>query len=254
MARPIIPWMGGKRRLAKHLLPMFPEHQCYVELFCGSAALFFIKEPSRTEVINDIDGELVNLYRVTQHHLEEFCRQFKHALVSRQIYEWLKSTPPETLTDIQRAARFYYLQKLSFGGQSYGRVYGYAPSSPPRLNLLRLEEDLSQAHLRLARVHVEHLGWADCVRRYDRDYTLFYADPPYWETHGYGVKFGLDQYEALADTAKQMKGRMMISINDHPDMRGVFEGLPNSSVDTQYRVSGQGQPKQARELIIKNWE
>ena len=100
---PIVPWIGGKRRLAKHILPLFPAHECYVEPFCGAAALYFLKTPGKIEVINDINGELVNLYRVVKHHLEEFVRQFKWALVSRQIYKWLQITPEETLTDIQRA-------------------------------------------------------------------------------------------------------------------------------------------------------
>lgn len=106
MNKPIVPWVGGKTRLAKHLLPLFPHHQCYVEPFCGAAGLYFAKEPSQVEVLNDINGELVRLYRVVQHHLEEFVRQFKWALSSRQIFEWQKMTRPETLTDIQRAARF----------------------------------------------------------------------------------------------------------------------------------------------------
>lgn len=76
-AAPIVPWIGGKRRLAKHILPLFPEHTCYVEPFCGAAALYFLKEPAKVEVINDVNGELVNLYRVVRHHLEEFVRQFK---------------------------------------------------------------------------------------------------------------------------------------------------------------------------------
>ena len=77
MATPIIPWIGGKRRLARHILPLFPAHGCYVEPFCGAAALYFMKDPAKAEVLNDINGELVNLYRVVQHHLEEFLRQFK---------------------------------------------------------------------------------------------------------------------------------------------------------------------------------
>lgn len=60
-ATPIVPWIGGKRRLAKHILPLFTEHTCYVEPFCGAAALYFLKEPTKVEVINDINGELVNL-------------------------------------------------------------------------------------------------------------------------------------------------------------------------------------------------
>ena len=189
--RPIIPWIGGKRRLAKHLLPLFPSHSCYVEPFCGAAALFFLKEPSPAEVINDINGDLINLYRVVQHHLDEFVRQFRWALVSREIYKWAKITPGEIQTDIQRAATFYYLQKLGFGGKVDGRTFGTSVSLP-KLNLLRLEEDLSQAHLRLSRVTIEHLGWHQCLLKYDRPDTLTYLDPPYWQTEGYGVDFPFD--------------------------------------------------------------
>ncbi|SSS76184.1 prophage PSPPH02, putative adenine modification methytransferase [Acinetobacter baumannii] len=109
--KPIVPCMGGKRRLVSQLIKKMPEHQCYVELFAGGAALFFMREEqSKVEVTTGLNGELVNLYRVVQHHLEEFVRQFKWALVSRQMFEWLKSASVDLMTDIQRAARFYYLQ------------------------------------------------------------------------------------------------------------------------------------------------
>lgn len=103
MSKPIFTWMGGKRRMAKHILPEFPEHECYVEPFCGGAALFFMKEPSKVEVINDFDHDVVNLYRVVANHLDEFVRQFRWSLVSRTMFDWAKMQRPETLTDIQRA-------------------------------------------------------------------------------------------------------------------------------------------------------
>ncbi len=202
MYQPIIPWIGGKRRLAKIILPLFPEHTCYVEPFAGGAAMFFLKQPSAVEVLNDCNNDLVSLYRVLQHHLEEFIRHFKWALVSRQIYEWLKITPEETLTDIQKAARFYYLQKMAFGGKVRNRTFGVAPSDPPRLNLLRIEEDLSQAHLRLARCYIEHLDWRRCMEKYDREKTLFFCDPPYWQTEGYGVAFEFEEYIRLAEAMR----------------------------------------------------
>ena len=155
--------MGGKRRLARHFLPLFPAHTCDVEPFCGAAALYFMKEPSKVEVINDIHGELINLYRVIKHHLDEFVRQFRWALVSRQIYRWMKDTPEETLTDIQRAARFFYLQKQALGGKVADHTFGTTTTSAPRLNLLRIEEELPLAHLRLSRTTIEHLDWATCI-------------------------------------------------------------------------------------------
>lgn len=250
---PIIPWIGGKRRLARHILPLFPEHSCYVEPFCGAAALYFLKEPAKVEVINDINGELVNLYRVVKHHMDEFCRQFRWALTSRQMYKWLQATPEETLTDIQRAARFYYLQKNAFGGRVHGQNFGTATTSPPRLNLVRLEEDISQAHLRLSQTYIEHLSWEACITRYDREHTLFYCDPPYWGTEGYGVDFGLDQYDRMAELARSIKGKMVISVNDIPEMRQAFSGLNMESVGITYTVGGSGRSGKTAELIIKNW-
>ena len=254
MANPIIPWIGGKRRLASRILPLFPDHGCYVEPFCGAAALYFLKVPAKVEVLNDVNGELVNLYRVVQHHLEEFVRQFKWALTSRQIFKWLQAQPPEPLTDIQRAARFFYLQKQAFGGKVEGQTFGVATTAPPRLNLLRLEEDLSAAHLRLAGATIEHLDWAECIRRYDRPATLFYCDPPYWGTTGYGVGFELAQYDRLAELARSIRGKMVISVNDIPEMRQAFGGLAMERVEITYAVGGKGRPAgRSGELVIRSW-
>jgi DNA adenine methylase len=256
MTKPLVPWPGGKRRWADKLLPLFPNHKTYVEPFAGAAGLFFARpEPSDVEVLNDINGELVTLYRVVQHHLDEFVRQFRWALMSRQSFLWAKLQRPETLTDIQRAARFFYLQKMAFGGKVAGQVFGTSTTSPARLNLLRIEEDLSEAHLRLARVTIEHLPWAECVRRYDRPETLFFMDPPYWQVEGYGVPFGLDQYQALAEVLRDLKGRAILTLNDHPDMRGVFAGFKTTSTAVRYTIGRdqKGRSKPRGELIIRSW-
>lgn len=251
---PIIPWMGGKRRLASKLLPYFPPHECYVEAFAGGAALFFLREqPAKAEVLNDINGELVNLYRVVQVHLEEFVRQFKWALSSRQMFVWLQETVPETLTDIQRAARFFYLQQHAFGGRISGQTFGTATTGPV-VNLLRIEENLSAAYLRLAGVTIEHLPWLDCVTRYDRAHTFAYLDPPYWQVEGYGVPFPFAEYTAMATFAGECKSRVMISINDHPDIRAVFAGLHLTPLAIRYTVAKGGPTAEVGELMITNYE
>lgn len=252
-ARPLFPWIGGKRRLAKHILPIFPDHTCYVEPFCGAAALFFMKAPARVEVLNDVNGDIVNLYRVVQHHLDEFVRQFRWALPSRESFLHARETPTDGLTDIQRAVRFYYLQKLCFGGKATGLTFGTSATTPPRLNLMRLEEDMSAAHLRLSRTTIEHLDWQECIRRYDRDGTLFFLDPPYWKTEGYGVPFAIEQYEAIAEMATTRQGRFIVTVNDHTDMRRVFSGLKCRSADITYNVGGAGRAQQSRELILTNY-
>lgn len=217
--------------------------------------MYFLRPvPAQTEVINDINGELVNLYRVVQHHLEEFVRQFKWAISSRQIFKWHKDTKLDTLTDIQRAARFYYLQQHAFGGKVSGQNFGTATTGSP-INLCRIEESLSAAHLRLSGTYVENLSWQDCMKRYDRPHTFFYCDPPYWETEGYGVDFGFEQYQQIADFMRTCKGKVMVSINDHPAIREAFDGLHMMGLDIKYSVANtHGQPETSKELVITNWE
>ncbi|CRZ20955.1 DNA adenine methylase [Kingella kingae] len=208
---PIIPWMGGKRRLAKQLLPKFPEHQCYVELFAGGAALFFMREQrAQCEVVNDIDGQLINLYRVVQHHFDEFTRQFNYTLSSREVFTRLHATPPELLTDIQRAARFFYLQHNAFGSRTTGQTFG-TETTGKAWNATQIAEKLQAARQRLGGVFIENEPWQRCVKRYDRPHTFFYADPPYWQTAGYERVFDWTEYEQLAQTMRTMQGKMMLS-------------------------------------------
>ncbi|WP_312156302.1 DNA adenine methylase [Lelliottia nimipressuralis] len=251
MSKPIIPWVGGKSRLAKIILPAFPPHTCYVEPFCGGAALFFRKEPAKVEVLNDINGDLVNLYRVVKHHLEEFVRQFKWALTSRQIFEWNQATDPETLTDIQRAARFYYLQRLEYGAKVGGNTFGTSATKFHGLNLLRLEETLSEAHLRLSAAVIEHLAWDVCMKRYDRAGTLFYLDPPYYNTTGYGVPFGLEEYTRMAEMATRTQGKVIISLGDSDLMRKVFGRLHIKTLSTGYSLGSNTQ--KSSELLVSNF-
>jgi DNA adenine methylase len=253
MAVPIIPWMGGKRRLADLLIPRFPPHSCYVEVFAGGAALYFLRPPADVEVINDINGELVNLYRVVKHHLEEFVRQFKWALSSREVFKWLQDTPPETMTDVQRAARFYYLQHQAFGGKAAGQTWGTATTMPP-INLLRIEEQLSAAHLRLAQTYIERLHWRECMARYDRPHSFFYLDPPYWQTEGYGVPFPFEEYAAMAEVMRSLKGKALLSINDHPDIRRAFDGFHMEQLDISYTVGGGAKAAERKELVIWSWD
>jgi len=253
MTKPIFPWIGGKRKLAENILPLFPDHQCYVEPFCGAAAIYFMKRPSDVEVLNDINGDIINLFRIVKYHLEELYKQFKWALTSRQNWEWLKATPVETLTDVQRAARFLYIQKLTFGAKADGQAFGTATTSRPRFNIFTLEQDLADAHFRLANTTIEHLNWRKVVKKYDKPHTLFYCDPPYWQTEGYGVKFAWEQYEALAEAARSIQGSLILSINDHPDIRLLFKDFPAVEVEYKYTVGGGDKITNCVELIYGNW-
>ena len=215
--------------------------------------MLFAREPASVEVLNDIDGELVRLYRVVANHLDEFVRQFRWALTSREMCKWAQMQVPDTLTDIQRAARFYYLQKLAFGAKVSSRTLGVGPTSARSINLLRIEEELSAAHLRLHRVVIEHLPWQRCIERYDSPGTLFLLDPPFWKTEGYGVPFGWEEYEALASTLRTLKGQAILTINDHPAIRALFDWLPHDLVPIRYTICG-GEGAGRREVIYRTWD
>lgn len=251
--KPVIPWVGGKSRLLKHLLPLIPEHKTYVEPFGGGAAMLFAKEPTKVEVLNDINGELINLYRVVQNHLEEFIRQFKYALTSRLVFQWETMKSPETLTDIQRAARFFYLQKNAFGGKVKSPTFGVSKVSPPRFNILRIEELLSNAHLRLARVLIENIEWQLCISKYDSEESFFFCDPPYWKTEGYGVDFSWQNYEALRSQLTTIEGKMLITLNNHPDILELFKGFIVDAKDIKYTVGGNKSIKASSEVFITNY-
>lgn len=111
-------------------------------------------------------------------------------------------------------------RRSRFESQTFGAV----TTTPPGLNLLRLEETLSAAHLRLASTFIEYLRWQVCIERYDRPHTLFYMGPPYWQTEGYGVAFGIEQYEEMAAILGRLKGKAIISLNDHPNIRYTVGG------------------------------
>jgi DNA adenine methylase len=252
---PLAGWLGGKSRLAKRIVDLLPEHDCYVEPFAGAAWVLFRKPESRVEVINDINREIITLYRCLQWHLEEFVRYFNWVLVSRDEFERLKRAVPDTLTDIQRAARFFYIQQTCFGGRIHNPTFGYSiHTRGHKLNLLRIEEELSAAHLRLSRVYVECLPYAEIIRRYDSAETVFYVDPPYWGVENYygpGL-FGREDFSALAEQLAGIKGAFLLSLNDTPGVREVFARFTMEKVTLQYSCS-KARNKTAGELLIRNF-
>lgn len=250
----LIPYFGGKSRLAKNIIARFPEHQCYVEVFAGAANVFFAKEARGTEVINDLDLDLVTLYRTVKHHPEELHRQFKYVLISRDEFSRLLQVNPDTLTDIQRAARYLYLQRMCFGGRSKGRSFGTSTTGVPRLNLFTLQRLLEEAWLRLSQVMIECLDFRDLIPRYDREHTLFFLDPLYLKFNCYEHNFAEKDFYDLAEVLAGIKGRFMMTINDTPEVREIFKRFWIEEVELKYSMSKkEGSRAQIRtELLIGN--
>ena len=251
-------YMGGKSLLADRIISRFPDHQCYVEVFAGAAWLLFKKDEktSRVEIINDINLDLVTLYRVIKYHIEEFIRYFKWILVARDEFERFKIEAPESLTDIQRAARFYYLLKTGYAARIKNPTFSIATSGQPRLNLLRIEEELSAVHLRLSRVYVENRHYEVLIPKFDKPDTLFYIDPPY---HGYENYYGDDvfyrsDFEKLRDVLAGIKGKFIMSMNDVPEIRKLYKEFRIKEVATTYSAAGADKKKKVSELLIMNYD
>lgn len=250
----LIPYFGGKSRLAKTIISKFPSHTCYVEVFAGAANILFAKAVAGTEVLNDLDRDLITLYRAVKHHTEELHRQFKYVLISRDEFDRLMRVDPETLTDIQRAARFLYLQRMCFGGRSKGRTFGTSTTSLPGLNLFTLQRLLEEAWLRLAHVTIECLDFRVLIPRYDREHTFFYLDPPYWQINGYAHNFVEQDFHDLAELLGGIKGHFLLSINDTAEVRAIFKRFSVEEVELKYSMGKQeGSRSRTRtELLISS--
>ena len=227
-------------------------HKLYAEPFVGMGGVFFRRRQApRAEVINDRNGDIVNLFRILQRHYPQFMDTLKFQITSRREFERLKASDPATLTDLERAARFIYLQKLAFGGKVSGQNFGVDKTGGARFNLTRLAPLLEDVHERLSGVVIENLDWLAFIDRYDRQDTLFYLDPPYFgneNDYGKGM-FDRDQFAAMAARLDRIKGRFILSINDVPEIRQLFGRCLIQPVELAYSVAG-GVGTLARELLI----
>jgi DNA adenine methylase len=254
--RPVAAYIGGKRNLAKRLVDRINAvpHSIYAEVMVGMGGVFFRRtHKPQGEVINDISTDVANLFRILQRHFQSFMEELKWRLTSRAEFERLMTTDPETLTDLERAARFLYLQRTGFGGKVAERHFGVVYNAGARFDMTKIGPMLQDVHERLAGVVVERLPWQSFIDRYDRPGTLFYLDPPYHGCEGdYGPNvFDRDQFTLIAQRLGNLKGgRFIMSINDHPDIRQIFADFTIEEVPTTYKISGNGTAKSVTELVI----
>lgn len=261
MPEPLAPWFGGKRLLARRIAARVADipHKCYVEPFVGMGGVI-LRMPRRalSEVLNDRNAEIVNLFRCVREHPDELCRRVEFLFASRAEFERLLRIGPDALTDIQRAARFLYLQRVCFGGRISavkncdGRTYGVTRSRLSRFRPSRVMRSIRLVAERLDTVSIECLDWQECIDRYDTPQTLFYLDPPYHgrET-GYGEGlFASGDHAALAERLKRLRGRFLLSLADTPAMRLMFGSWSSiETVATKYSVN-RDRVNPVRELLV----
>jgi DNA adenine methylase len=256
-------WVGGKSRLRKYIVEMLSPHTCYVEPFAGAAWVLFGKQRSDVEVINDIDDQLINFFRVLRDKPEELIASFEWELVARSEFERLANTDPTTLTDVQAAHRFYYIIMAGWGGElNYPRFQtsimdgGHGNRLIGALKYLRPK--LEPVHLRLRTVIIENMDWRDCIDRYDSPTTVFYVDPPYPDNkcnYKHNMRSWEDHKE-LADRLGTTKAKWILSSYDTPEVHALYSAYRIRAVQS---FSGMRVKKdktervQNREVLVTNF-
>jgi DNA adenine methylase len=253
-AQPVAAYVGGKRNLAKRLAALIEAtpHTTYAEPFVGMGGVFLRRSTRpRAEIINDWSRDVANLFRVLQRHHGPFLELLAFQLTTRADFDRQKAVDPETLTDLERAVRFLYLQKTAFGGKVIGRNFGMHTDSSGEFNITKLAPMLEALHRRLAGVTIEQLPFDAFIRRFDAPGTLFYVDPPYYGSEDYyGAElFSRADFTKLRDSLAAVKGAFILSINDVPQIREIFAAFEIQEAATTYGLQ-RGAATGARELII----
>ena len=253
---PVAPYPGGKHNLARRICARTDadRHLTYAEPFVGMGGIFLRRSMRpKAEVINDLGRDVSNLFRILQRHYPQFLEVLRFQLTTRAEFIRLTDTDPGTLTDLERAARFLYLQRTAFGGKPSGRNFGVTKDRPARFNLTSLEPMLEDLHGRLAGVVIECLDYAPFIARYDSDNTLFYLDPPYRGNEAdYGKgRFVRADFTRMAEQLHGIKGRFILSINDHPEIRALFDWADVEEVQTSCTIGKKAGSRGKRpELLI----
>lgn len=248
------PWMGGKRNLAERIIERIEPipHQCYGEPFMGMGGLFLRrKAASPCEVINDFNDDVSNFFRIVQRHYRALIDELRFSLAGRRIFHTFLDTPPGCLTDVQRAARFYYLQHCRFSGNPRSDCFAVDRSGRSRFNIRQLRLYIERLSERLADVTIESLDYKIFISRYDSADTLFYLDPPYYECEDdYGKHlFSRAEFGLMAEQLAGIKGKFVLSLNDKPQVREIFGRFAMEELSTTYGIGG-GQV--FHELLISN--
>lgn len=255
--KPIAPYIGGKMRLASKIIERINQipHLTYAEPFVGMGGVFLRRNKRPPcEIINDINGDVHNLFRIVREHPKAFNELIAGHVACRSEWDRFQRLDPTTLTDLQRAERFFYIQKIAFGGKVTGQAFAFSNGRGGRYDYKRIRPMVRAMHRRMADTVIECLDWQSFILKYDREGVLFYLDPPYFgneNDYGRGV-FDSSHFIIMASILSNIKGRFILSINDRPQIREIFSSFKIESVDVSYALGAIEIGKRFGELIITN--
>lgn len=272
MTLALIKWIGGKRRLAKRIIKMMPQHKSYIEPF-GGGAYVLLNKPQRKgilEVYNDLNRDLVNLFHVVKHKPHELIKELEMLLHSRYLFEtWRTEVIPSwggqpltELGDVSRAAKFHFVITTAFGGKNDSPNFGYAVECDGGFGIDRTPKALRARFLRiysrLKRVIIECDDFQKVIERYDHQNALFYCDPPYYSREWYSAEFAKKDHKRLYDTLSNIEGKFILSYNDCQWVRDIYSDYVVREVDMIYGLSRNRESSvknvRVKELLICNFK
>ena len=233
--KPLISWPGGKTRMLPKLLPHIPEKSGYIEVFGGGAALLLAKQPSKLEVYNDVNGEVVNLYRVAKYHPAALAEEIQGMPISREFLCQIgQALGTNYLTDLQRAALFLHANKASFGGAGKSFPVCRQPHTAPVISRDSLMQSIREFSRRMERVLIESLDYRRIFQNYDHPENFMFLDPPYYNAKPTNYNgWSEDEMREFAGHVSSLQARWIITVDDSPLNRSLWHNHYMEAVTTR---------------------
>ncbi|WP_273756355.1 DNA adenine methylase [Bartonella sp. MM73XJBT] len=248
-------WMGGKHHLRKKIIPILNniDHKTYVEPFLGSGVIFLNKRPAKYSVINDLNGEITNLFQCVQNDFDALAKRLEWFVCSRQLFFELASIAPESLSKVERAARFLFLQRCVMYGKKDYASFSFGKKRKVSFNPEKLLSRMRRVRQKLLDTTILNLSWERVVELFDAPDSLFYLDPPYFLKKKYYSSGNFDEndFESMAKILKGVEGKFVLSLNDCDAVREIFKDFDFLEVETLW-VCGMAKKTPRKEVLIHN--
>lgn len=249
-------WVGGKSKLSRDIIGLIPEeHKLYVEVFGGAASVFYAKQRSKLEVLNDINSDLINLHRAIRNRPETLSFFLNEMLISREVFEGIKRRRWKARNKIEAAAFYLYQLTQSFGSKGDSFAMSAKSGRKPK----DIYKSYSNWSKRLKGVTVENKSFQELIPLYDKEDAFFYVDPPYVSTEKYYKNtggFGIKEHEELAELLSNVKGKFLLSYNDCNLVRELYKDfkiINSKEIDYTLGANMHKKKKSVKEVFIMNY-
>ncbi|MVT07685.1 DNA adenine methylase [Chitinophaga tropicalis] len=256
----LLTYYGGKQKLAPYILELIPTHVLYAEPFAGGAAVFFNKRPSRVEVLNDTNGELMNFYKVVKSRFDDLFTLVTTTLHSREEHQhaWIIYSYPKLFDEVKRAWAVWVLSMQGFSGQ-LNSTWGYdvTDNTTSKKNIVSRHEFTRQYARRLEGVQLENANALYIIKSRDHADAFFYCDPPYFNSHlGHYKGYSKEDFIQLLEALQAIKGKFLLSsypskvleefVSRNGWQQQQFEQLVTVNIKN-------GNPKSKTEVLTSNY-